>query len=70
MFERYTEKARRVIFFSRYEASHFPLAPNQEVPVCPQLFIGFRVSRHYGKRLQADERSLVFLTFLYMNLAC
>jgi hypothetical protein len=23
MFERYTEKARRVIFFSRYEASHF-----------------------------------------------
>jgi Clp amino terminal domain, pathogenicity island component len=23
MFERYTEKARRVVFFSRYEASHF-----------------------------------------------
>ena len=23
MFERYTEKARRVIFFARYEASHF-----------------------------------------------
>ena len=23
MFERYTEKARRVIFFSRYEASEF-----------------------------------------------
>jgi ATP-dependent Clp protease ATP-binding subunit ClpC len=23
MFERYTEKARRVIFFARYEASHY-----------------------------------------------
>jgi ATP-dependent Clp protease ATP-binding subunit ClpC len=23
MFERYTEKARRTIFFARYEASHF-----------------------------------------------
>jgi hypothetical protein len=23
MFERYTERARRVIFFTRYEASHF-----------------------------------------------
>ncbi len=29
MFERYTEKARRVIFFARYEASQFG-SPNIE----------------------------------------
>ncbi len=28
MFERYTEKARRVIFFARYEASHFGVPEN------------------------------------------
>jgi len=33
MFERYTEKARRVIFFARYEASQFG-SPYIETSIC------------------------------------
>jgi ATP-dependent Clp protease ATP-binding subunit ClpC len=31
MFERYTEKARRVIFFGRYEASDFGYVRDSEI---------------------------------------
>ena len=35
MFERYTERARRVLFFARYEASQLgSISIDTETPVC------------------------------------
>ena len=44
MFERYTERARRVIFFARYEASQF----GSEYIQTEHLLLGLaREKRHY-----------------------
>src|SRR5262249_16637053 len=46
MFERYTEKARRVIFFARYEASQFAAQAIEPEPTLPGLLTEDTQLRH------------------------
>jgi ATP-dependent Clp protease ATP-binding subunit ClpC len=53
VFERYSEKARRIIFFGRYEASQFG-----SVAVQPEhILLGIlRLDNSLAQRLSADRR--------------
>ena len=57
MFERYTEKARRVIFFARYEASEVgsPYIESEHLLVGLMRESGHTLRRHLGADLSMEE---------------
>jgi len=57
MFERYTEKARRVIFFARYEASQVgnPYIESEHLLIGLLRESGHELRRYLGSRVSAEE---------------
>jgi len=57
MFERYTEKARRVIFFARYEASQAgsPYIESEHLLIGLLRESGHELRRYLGSRVSAEE---------------
>ena len=60
MFERYTEKARRVIFFARYEASQFgsPYIETEHLPVSYTHLDVYKRQAYYKAQQQAIAQTL------------
>lgn len=55
MFERYTEKARRVIFFARYEASHYGSPAIESEHILLGLLREHKTLRQWTPKAQSDE---------------